>query len=90
MIASARSRRSPRPARRSATTCSCSATADRSPRPTMPSTCSSGSQGLDGFYGASSMERLPTELAITRQTRDFAGLRLNRSAPGKGRDHGAG
>ena len=34
--------------------------------------------GLDGFYGASSMERLPTERAITRQTEDFAGLRLNR------------
>ena len=32
--------------------------------------------GLDGFYGASSMERLPTELAITEQTRDFADLRL--------------
>jgi len=35
-------------------------------------------EGLDGFYGASSMERLPTELAITRQTRDFGGLRLKR------------
>jgi predicted TIM-barrel enzyme len=35
-------------------------------------------EGLDGFYGASSMERLPTELAITRQTRDFAGLRMRR------------
>ena len=32
--------------------------------------------GLDGFYGASSMERLPTETAITNQTRDFKGLRL--------------
>jgi predicted TIM-barrel enzyme len=32
--------------------------------------------GLDGFYGASSMERLPTELAITRQTRAFTDLRL--------------
>jgi predicted TIM-barrel enzyme len=32
--------------------------------------------GLDGFYGASSMERLPTELAITRQTGDFAALSL--------------
>jgi predicted TIM-barrel enzyme len=31
--------------------------------------------GLDGFYGASSMERLPTELAVTQQTRDFAVLR---------------
>ena len=32
--------------------------------------------GLDGFYGASSMERLPTELAITEQTRQFTGLTL--------------
>jgi Phosphoenolpyruvate hydrolase-like/Uncharacterised protein family (UPF0261) len=37
-------------------------------------------EGLDGFYGASSMERLPTELAITRQTRDFADLRMRRWA----------
>ena len=28
-----------------------------------------------GFYGASSMERLPTETAITQRTRDFTGLR---------------
>ncbi len=34
--------------------------------------------GLDGFYGASSMERLPTEEAIARQTRDFMALRLRR------------
>lgn len=27
--------------------------------------------GVDGFYGASSMERLPTELAITEQIRKF-------------------
>jgi predicted TIM-barrel enzyme len=32
--------------------------------------------GLDGFYGASSMERLPAERAITQQTRDFVDLRL--------------
>jgi predicted TIM-barrel enzyme len=38
--------------------------------------------GLDGFYGASSMERLPTELAITQQTRDFAGVRLRTVASG--------
>jgi predicted TIM-barrel enzyme len=47
-------------------------------------------EGLDGFYGASSMERLPTELAITRQTQEFAGLRLNRLEPGKLPAHGAG
>ena len=28
-----------------------------------------------GFYGASSMERLPTELALTEQTRKFKGIR---------------
>jgi predicted TIM-barrel enzyme len=32
--------------------------------------------GLHGFYGASSMERLPTEAAITAQTRAFCDLRL--------------
>jgi predicted TIM-barrel enzyme len=33
-------------------------------------------RNVDGFYGASSMERLPTEVAITQQVRDFVGLRL--------------
>jgi predicted TIM-barrel enzyme len=28
-----------------------------------------------GFYGASSMERLPTEIALTEQTRKFVGLK---------------
>ena len=32
---------------------------------------------VDGFYGASSMERLPTELAIEKQVRDFMRLSLN-------------
>jgi len=32
--------------------------------------------GLDGFYGASSMERLPTELAIRGQTEAFKKIRL--------------
>jgi predicted TIM-barrel enzyme len=32
--------------------------------------------GVDGFYGASSMERLPTEIAITGQVRDFVGLAI--------------
>jgi predicted TIM-barrel enzyme len=31
---------------------------------------------VDGFYGASSMERLPTEVAITEQVRRFGQLRL--------------
>jgi len=30
--------------------------------------------GLDGFYGASSMERLPTEIAITEQIRKFKAM----------------
>lgn len=29
---------------------------------------------IEGFYGASSMERLPTEIAITQQVRDFVSL----------------
>ena len=33
-------------------------------------------RNLDGFYGASSMERLPTELAITGEMRKFAALKL--------------
>ncbi|MCC7087480.1 MAG: phosphoenolpyruvate hydrolase family protein [Pirellulales bacterium] len=33
-------------------------------------------QGVDGFYGASSMERLPTETGITEQVRQFRQLRL--------------
>jgi predicted TIM-barrel enzyme len=32
--------------------------------------------GVEGFYGASSMERLPTERAITEQVRRFQGMRL--------------
>ena len=35
---------------------------------------------VDGFYGASSMERLPTELAISQQVRDFMGLKLRANA----------
>lgn len=30
--------------------------------------------GIHGFYGASSMERLPTERALTQQTRDFKSI----------------
>ncbi|MGH7142957.1 MAG: phosphoenolpyruvate hydrolase family protein [Planctomycetota bacterium] len=33
-------------------------------------------RGVDGFYGASSMERLPTEVALTKQVRDFVDLKL--------------
>lgn len=34
--------------------------------------------GCDGFYGASSMERLPTEIAVTAQVERFAAIRLGR------------
>ena len=33
-------------------------------------------EGLHGFYGASSMERLPAEAAIARQTADFKAVAL--------------
>ncbi len=33
-------------------------------------------RGLDGFYGASSMERLPTEMAIMTEVRQFGALKL--------------
>ena len=36
----------------------------------------SGTRGISGFFGASSIERLPTEPAITGQVRAFAALRL--------------
>lgn len=32
-------------------------------------------RGVDGFFGASSVERLPAELAITQQVRRFKGIR---------------
>lgn len=38
-------------------------------------------RGLDGFYGASSMERLPTEKALTAEVRRFAALKLRAAAP---------
>jgi predicted TIM-barrel enzyme len=31
-------------------------------------------EGINGFYGASSKERLPTELALTQQTRAFKSI----------------
>ena len=33
-------------------------------------------KGVHGFYGASSMERLPTEIAITEQMKKFKGIRF--------------
>jgi predicted TIM-barrel enzyme len=38
-------------------------------------------RGVDGFYGASSMERLPTETAIAEQARCFTELRLPGGRP---------
>lgn len=32
---------------------------------------------VDGFYGASSMERLPTETALTKQVKDFTQIKRN-------------
>jgi predicted TIM-barrel enzyme len=40
-------------------------------------------KGLHGFYGASSMERLPTEVAITENARVFKTLRLRQKIPRK-------
>jgi predicted TIM-barrel enzyme len=36
--------------------------------------------GLDGFYGASSMERLPTEVAMTAQVESFTRIRRGKKA----------
>jgi predicted TIM-barrel enzyme len=36
---------------------------------------------IQGFYGASSMERLPTEVALTATTREFKAIRVERLAP---------
>jgi predicted TIM-barrel enzyme len=33
-------------------------------------------QGVDGFYGASSVERLPSEIAITEQMAKFKAIRF--------------
>ena len=37
--------------------------------------------GCDGFYGASSMERLPTETALTETTRRFTQIQTTRRLP---------
>ncbi|CCB72024.1 conserved protein of unknown function (plasmid) [Streptantibioticus cattleyicolor NRRL 8057 = DSM 46488] len=39
-------------------------------------------EGVVGFFGASSIERLPTELAVTERTRAFASLTPRRPAAG--------
>jgi predicted TIM-barrel enzyme len=42
--------------------------------------------GLDGFYGASSLERLPTEKALTAEVTRFASLTLGPRRTGEGGD----
>lgn len=42
----------------------------------------SRAQGIAGFFGASSMERLPVERAITEQVRRFKSLSIERSSHG--------
>ena len=41
--------------------------------------------GCDGFYGASSMERLPTEVALTETTRQFTAIRRSAASGPAGR-----
>ena len=64
-------------ARRASPTSSCCATAGRSPRPTTPPTSWSIAPACHGFYGASSMERLPTEVALTETTRRFTQISVD-------------
>ncbi len=43
----------------------------------MQRSCFQHCTNLDGFYGASSMERLPTEIALTAEIKKFTSLRLS-------------
>ena len=54
----------------------CFATAARSPSRPTPSIFSTTPRGIVGFYGASSMERLPVEPAITGRVREFTELKM--------------
>jgi predicted TIM-barrel enzyme len=40
--------------------------------------------GIDGFYGASTMERLPTEIAITEQIKKFKAMKFRAMGVGNG------
>ena len=73
--ASTWSRRCATPRWRSTPTSSCSATAGRSPSPRTPQYVLDRTRGVVGFFGASSMERLPTEVAITENMRRFKAVR---------------
>ena len=59
---------------RSTRTSSCSATAARSPSRTTPRYVLERTDGVVGFFGASRMERLPTEIAMTENMRRFKAL----------------
>ena len=59
---------------------SSSATAARSPSRTTLRTSSSDTEGVVGFFGASSMERLPTELAMTENMRRFKAIPMGGQA----------
>jgi predicted TIM-barrel enzyme len=50
----------------------------------------SRTKGTHGFYGASSMERLPTETAITERTRAFVNLAVDRGEAGLPAEDGRG
>ena len=76
-VGHARSRRCTTRPSRSTPRSSCSATAARSPSPRTRATCSSARRGVKGFFGASSMERLPTEIAMTENMRRFKALTFN-------------
>ncbi len=58
----------------SARTSSCSATAAPSPMPDDAAYVLKHAATCHGFYGASSMERLPVERALTDQTRAFKAI----------------
>jgi predicted TIM-barrel enzyme len=48
----------------------------------------SRTKGVHGFYGASSMERLPVETALTEQVRKFKALRIDCTPSPSGRGPG--
>ena len=70
-------------------TCSCSVMADPSPSRADVAWMIEHTSGLDGFFGASSIERLATEIAITEQTRSFKSLRPARKPVALGGSDGS-
>ncbi len=45
-------------------------------------------EGIVGFYGASSVERLPTEVAITGCVKKFKGLKVSVNEPARSANDG--